>query len=46
LPKEIFLDSINVCWAMMERYGNGYAALSMGFSDADTEIKKAEGDEE
>ncbi len=46
LPKEIFLDSINVCWAMMERYGNGYAALAMGFSDADTEIKKAESDQE
>ena len=42
LPKEIFIDSINACWAMMERYGNGYAALAMGFSDADTEIKKAE----
>ena len=42
LPKDIILDSINVCWAMMERYGNGYAALAMGFSDADTEIKKAE----
>ena len=46
LPKEIFLDSINVCWAMMERYGNGYAALAMGFSDADSEIKKAESEQE
>ena len=45
LPKDIILDSINVCWAMMERYGNGYAALAMGFSDADTEIKRAEGEE-
>ena len=42
LPKDIIEDSINVCWAMMERYGNGFAALAMGFSDADTEIKKAE----
>lgn len=28
----------------MERYGNGIAAIAMGFSDAETEIKKAEGD--
>ncbi len=46
LPKELFDDGINACWAMMDRYGNGSAALAMGFSDADTEIKKAEGDEE
>ena len=46
LPKDIILGSINVCWAMMERYGNGFAALAMGFSDADTEIKKAEGEGE
>ncbi len=43
LPNEIIRNSINVCWAMMERYGNGFAALAMGFSDAETEIKKAEG---
>ena len=42
LPKDIIEDSINVCWAMMERYGSGFAALAMRFSDADTEIKKAE----
>ena len=42
LPKEIIRNSINVCWAMMERYGDGFAALAMGFSDAETEIKKAE----
>ena len=46
LPKELFDDGINACWAMMDRYGNGFAALAMGFSAADTEIKKAEGDEE
>ena len=46
LPKELFDDGISACWAMMERYGNGFAALAMGFSDADTEIKKAEPDEE
>lgn len=42
LPNEIIRNSINVCWAMMERYGNGFAALAMGFSDAQTEIDKAE----
>ena len=46
LPKELFDDGISACGAMMERYGNGFAALAMGFSDADTEIKKAEPDEE
>ena len=46
LPKVLFEDGISACWAMMERYGNGFAALAMGFSDADTEIKKAESDEE
>ena len=43
LPVEIIKDSIYVGWCMMERYGNGIAALAMGFSDAETEIKKAEG---
>ena len=42
LPTEVIRNSINVCWAMMERYGNGFAALAMGFSDAETEINKAE----
>ncbi len=42
LPTEIIRNSINVCWAMMERYGSGFAALAMGFSDAETEINKAE----
>ena len=27
---------------MMDRYGDGIAALALGFSDADTEIRKAE----
>ena len=46
LSVELIKDSIYVGWFMMERYGNGFVALAMGFSDADTEIKKAEGDEE
>lgn len=41
----VIKDSIYVGCAMMERYGNGIAALAMGFSDADTEIQKAEADE-
>ena len=43
LPGQIIKDSILVGWCMMERYGNGIAAIAMGFSDAETEIKKAEG---
>ena len=46
LPEELFDDGINACWAMMDRYGDGFAALAMGFSDADTEIKKAEPSDE
>ena len=44
LPDRIIKDGILVGWYMMERYGDGIAAISMGFSDAETEIKKAEGD--
>ena len=43
LPEQIIKDSIYAGWCMMDRYGNGLAALAMGFSDAETEIKKAEG---
>lgn len=42
LPEQVIKDSIYVGCVMMDRYGNGIAALAMGFSDADTEIKKAE----
>ena len=42
LPAQIIKDSIYVGWCMMDRYGNGLAALAMGFSDVETEIKKAE----
>ena len=42
LPEQIIKDSIYAGWCMMDRYGNGLAALAMGFSDAETEIKKAE----
>ena len=42
LSPEIIKDSIYVCCVMMDRYGDGIAALALGFSDADTEIKKAE----
>jgi hypothetical protein len=46
LPEPIIRDSIYVGCFMMDRYGDGIAALSLGFSDADTEIKKAEAPEE
>ena len=42
LPAQIIKDSIYVGWCMMDRYGTGLAALAMGFSDVETEIKKAE----
>ncbi|MBR4170197.1 MAG: YbjN domain-containing protein [Kiritimatiellae bacterium] len=42
LPPAIIEESIHVGCAMMNRYGNGFAALAMGFSDADTEIDKVE----
>ena len=44
LSKGIIEDSVKIPCAMFDRYGNGIAALAMGFSDADTEIKKAEPD--
>jgi len=45
LPKPIIEDAINIPCAMMDRYGNGIAALALGFSDADAEIKKVEGED-
>ena len=46
LPGQIIRDSILVGWYMMECYGNGIAALALGFSDAETEFKKAKGESE
>ena len=43
LPDAIIRDSIYVPCAMMNKYGDGIAAIAMGYSDADTELKKAEG---
>lgn len=42
LSSEVIRDSIYVGCAMMDRYGDGIAALALGFSDAETELKKAE----
>lgn len=42
LSPAVIQDSIYVGCVMMDRYGDGIAALALGFSDADTEIKKAE----
>ena len=42
LSPAVIQDSIYVACIMMDRYGNGIAALALGFSDAETEIKKAE----
>lgn len=46
LSSEVIQDSIYVGCVMMDRYGDGIAALALGFSDADTEIKKAEDEDE
>jgi len=46
ISDQIIKDSIYAGWCMMERYGDGIAALAMGFSDAEAEIKKAEGSDE
>lgn len=45
LSREVIDISLDVCISMFNRYGDGIAALAMGFSDAETEIKKAESDE-
>ena len=42
LPEKIIEHSICAGWYTMDRYGNGIAALALGFSDAETEIQKAE----
>ena len=42
LSPEVIKDSIYIGCVMMDRYGDGIAALALGFSDADTEITKAE----
>lgn len=45
LPEEIIHESIAIPLATLSRYGDGIAALAMGFSDADTEIAKVEGND-
>ena len=44
LPDDMINCALTAPAATYERYGDGIAALAMGFSDADTEIKKAESD--
>ena len=46
IPSNIIGRAIHIPFRMFMRYGDGIAALAMGFSDAETEIRKAEGDEE
>ncbi len=45
--KELDGETINACLALtftlFEQFGNGFAALAMGFSDAETEYKKVVG---
>ena len=42
LSPAVIKDSIYVGCFMMDRYGDGIAALALGFSDAETELKKVE----
>ena len=42
LPDGLVRDSIGVGISMMNRYGDGIAAIALGFSDADAEFEKAE----
>lgn len=44
LSPEVIKDSFYLGAFMMDRYGDGIAALALGFSDAQTEIEKAEKD--
>lgn len=45
LPEGIIKESVGVPVLMFERYGDGLAALMFGFSDPETEIKRAESKE-
>lgn len=44
LPDEMIAESILVPAMMMKKYGDGIAALCMGFSDAKTEYDKTQAD--
>lgn len=46
LPPEMVDESISIPHLMFKRYGDGIAALSLGFSDAETEIAKSERSDE
>ena len=42
LPAEAVDEGVSVAYGMLKRYGNGIAAIALGFSNAETEIEKAE----
>ena len=42
LPRDMIDEPLSVSLMMVERYGDGIAAIAMGFSDAKAEIAKAE----
>lgn len=44
VPDEAIDNGLDVVLGMFKQYGDGLAALMMGFSDPETEIKKAEDD--
>jgi len=41
---EMVSEALSVALIMIERYGNGIAAIAMGFSDAETEMAKLQND--
>lgn len=43
LPGETINASLALTFTLFEQFGNGFAALAMGFSDAETEYKKVVG---
>ena len=45
LSKQVVEGGIYRGWNIVDRYGNGLAALLMGFSAPGTEIEKAEMDD-
>ena len=46
ISEELIEDSINSTIEVLDQYGNGIVALSLGFSTAEDEIKKVEGEGE
>lgn len=42
LPKEALFESLSIAFNFLRLYGDGIAAIAFGFSNAETEFKKAQ----